>query len=89
MVASDILSGCGINFYSLVLYKSQSLLADKTPKEGIYDNWVPFGESVFIDRLEVFQENLSLYLLFCRGLLFKIINTYSKYMKVTHFGVAL
>ena len=50
MVASDILSGCGINFYSPVLYKSQSLLADKTPKEGIYDNWVPFGESVFIDR---------------------------------------
>ena len=34
MVASDILSGCGINFYSLVLYKIQSLLADKTPKEG-------------------------------------------------------
>ena len=38
MVASDILSGYGIDFYSLVLYKSQSLLADKTPKEGICDN---------------------------------------------------
>lgn len=41
----------------------QSSLVDETPEEGIYDNQVPFGESVF-RHIRKFRESLSLYLLF-------------------------
>lgn len=36
-----------LDFSLLSCHKTQSYLVDETPEEGISDNCVPFGESVF------------------------------------------
>lgn len=51
-----------------------SSLAHESPREGTYDNWVPFGGSVLGQRRGV-QRKLSLRLLFSKCPRLKTINT--------------
>lgn len=62
-----------ISAYSrLSYYKGHSSLIDETWREGICDNWVPFGGPVFRQMRGV-QKRLSLHLLFFKCLQLKII----------------
>ena len=63
--------------------KSQSSLVDETPREGIYDSWVPFGGYVFRQIKGVQRKPLP------ASAVFQVpIAQNNQYTKVAYFGVA-
>ena len=77
------LSGCGIDFWTLLPDKGQSSLVDETPGEGIYDSWISFGGSVFRKVRKIQRQSLPAFPVFHVP-----IAQNNQYTKMAHYGMA-